>query len=253
MNSGSEKVKFLLNWNRFPEHLSSCLTKLMTDVSYSDVIIATADKHMIYAHRFVLANSSKYFQRLLKQINRQKNAQLVVALPEIKYEIFKILMNYMYKGETQVPHELLPAVIKAGQLLEINGLVDLTEGESNSKDASLIKFNSNEGHSRSTIIHSPKGIPDGKRNEVLRTKKHFIQKQAAVQAKKRPAEIDIDSTSESITEESRKKPVVINKSQLEKKEISLPIKRRVIKDPSFNRVVIEKEKEKERPSSSTEK
>lgn len=152
----NEKVKFLLNWNHFTDHLSSCMTKLMTDISYSDIIIATSDKHMIYSHRFVLANSSKYFQRLLRNINRQREIQLVVALPEIKYEIFKILMNYMYKGETQVPHELLPSVIKAGQFLEINGLVNLSENESGGNNANISKCNSStaEQQSRCSIIHS---------------------------------------------------------------------------------------------------
>ncbi|KAK6620247.1 hypothetical protein RUM44_006648 [Polyplax serrata] len=140
------------------------MTKLMTDISYSDIIIATADKHMIYSHRFVLANSSKYFQRLLKNMKRQREIQLVVALPEIKYDIFKILMNYMYKGETQVPHELLPSVIKAGQFLEINGLVNLSESESgggggsgSGSNASIMKFSSSSGDqhpTRSSIIHT---------------------------------------------------------------------------------------------------
>lgn len=153
----NEKVKFLLNWNHFTDHLSSCMTKLMTDISYSDIIIATADKHMIYSHRFVLANSSKYFQRLLRHVKKQREIQLVVALPEIKYEIFKILMNYMYKGETQVPHELLPSVIKAGQFLEINGLVNLNETEGSGNNASLMKYNigsSTESQPRCSIIHS---------------------------------------------------------------------------------------------------
>ena len=142
----SEKVKFLLNWNHFTDHLSSCMTKLMTDISYSDIIIATADKHMIYSHQFVLANSSKYFQKLLRNMKRRREIQLVVALPEIKYDIFKILMNYMYKGETQVPHELLPSVIKAGQFLEIIGLVNLSESLGNGSSTKE-NFSSNETRS----------------------------------------------------------------------------------------------------------
>lgn len=246
MNSSNEKVKFLLNWNRFSDHLSTCMTRLMTDGSYSDVIIATSDKHMIYAHRFILANSSKYFQRLLKQMNKQKGVQLVVALPEIKYEIFKILMNYMYKGETQVPHELLPSVIKAGQILEINGLIDLKEGENSTNGASLVKFNMPDR------LNQPKQI-ERKASEQIsilheklqqRKAKPFLPRYLLQPKKKRCQNLDIDSTSETvIVEENLKKAKSKEVVHTEKKEVvQITAKRKASKDH-----------EKEIPSSSTEK
>lgn len=258
MNNANEKVKFLLNWNHFSEHISSCMAKLMTDSSYSDIIIATGDKRMIYAHRFVLANSSKYFQRLLKQMNKQRGVQLVVALPEVKYEIFKILMNYMYRGESQVPHELLPLVIKAGRILEINGLIDLHDVDGSAKGASIWKCHKEDSQSGRSIARAPKmRMHESKKSDQppgVQEKPPSREMGVVLDTKKKTKcqNIDIDSTSESSSQHKngmvRRFRTILPKNDgtthsRKKESVQLPLKRKSSG----------KDSEKEAPSSSTEK
>ncbi|KAH7693878.1 ankyrin repeat and BTB/POZ domain-containing protein 2-like protein, partial [Aphelenchoides avenae] len=55
----------------------------------SDIRFKVGEK-VVYAHRIVLANASEEFRRLLDKPNGQ------VSIEDVSYEVFKLLMEYMY-------------------------------------------------------------------------------------------------------------------------------------------------------------
>ena len=88
---------------------------------YSDATILCYGK-LYPVHSFVLSTCSEYFEEIFKQCRRLNNRHPFIVVTDIHPEQMEALLNYMYKGEVNVPQEMLPELIKAAEAVKMKGL-----------------------------------------------------------------------------------------------------------------------------------
>ncbi|XP_022913947.1 zinc finger and BTB domain-containing protein 18.3 [Onthophagus taurus] len=115
---------YQLKWHSFGTHLYTCIANHYNSDSFADVILLTIDGHQILSHRLVLSTCSQYFHQVLKLHYKISTTLplMIVLPPEISYKTMKILIQYMYTGETTVSKNVLENVLRGGDLLKIQGL-----------------------------------------------------------------------------------------------------------------------------------
>ena len=67
MNAMASTEKFCLRWNDFESNISSAFRDVKEDKSFSDVTLACSDQQ-VEAHKVILAASSNFFKKVLKNI-----------------------------------------------------------------------------------------------------------------------------------------------------------------------------------------
>ncbi|XP_013177718.1 PREDICTED: zinc finger and SCAN domain-containing protein 32 isoform X2 [Papilio xuthus] len=116
---------YQLKWHSHSSHLNGSVASLLRSERFTDVVLCTMDGSQIPAHKFILSSCSVYLSTLLESqraVNRMGGLLYVVLPSEISTKALKILVEYMYKGETTVSNEVLDTVLKAGEVLKIRGL-----------------------------------------------------------------------------------------------------------------------------------
>lgn len=115
---------YQLKWHSFTSHLHSCVAASLSSENFADVSLFTLDGHRILAHRFILSACSQYLHQILKTHHKFNTTLpiLIVLPPEINYKTLKILIQYMYSGETTVAKDVLESVLRGGDILKIRGL-----------------------------------------------------------------------------------------------------------------------------------
>ena len=129
-------------WDEFESHAADTIKQLWDDNESTDVTLATMDEQQINVHRIVLSSSSSFFKLILSK-NPQKN--LVIYLKDIGYKELKLVLEFMYFGESKVRHADLGTFIATGNTLKVRGLIDSeversrTDVKSGVLDEELIK------------------------------------------------------------------------------------------------------------------
>ncbi|XP_058794369.1 zinc finger and BTB domain-containing protein 14 isoform X2 [Phymastichus coffea] len=157
---------FQLKWHSYGAHLHSSVATLLHSESFADVLLATSCGRHVAAHRFVLAACSSYLSHIFQtcHFGANTNAPIIVVLPtEIGYRTLKILIQYMYSGETTVTNDQLEGVLKAGDILRVRGL-----------------WRSNSGSKKENIQSNNQKIVRDKREQIP-VAGHQIQKIKLVQ------------------------------------------------------------------------
>ncbi|XP_022125767.2 zinc finger and BTB domain-containing protein 17 isoform X6 [Pieris rapae] len=116
---------YQLKWHSHSSHLNGSVASLLRSERFTDVVLCTMDGSQIPAHKFILSSCSVYFSNLFegqRSVTRMGGILYVVLPSEISTKALKILVEYMYKGETTVSNEVLDIVLKAGEVLKIRGL-----------------------------------------------------------------------------------------------------------------------------------
>ncbi|CAH0727967.1 unnamed protein product, partial [Brenthis ino] len=116
---------YQLKWHSHSSHLNGSVAALLRSERFTDVVLCTMDGSQIPAHKFILSSCSVYLSSLFegqRSVTRMGGMLYVVLPSEISTKALKILVEYMYKGETTVSNEVLDTVLKAGEVLKIRGL-----------------------------------------------------------------------------------------------------------------------------------
>ncbi|XP_041976347.1 zinc finger and BTB domain-containing protein 14 isoform X2 [Aricia agestis] len=116
---------YQLKWHSHSSHLNGSVAALLRSDRFTDVVLCTMDGSQIPAHKFILSSCSIYLSSLFegqRSVMRMGGMLYVVLPSEISTKALKILIEYMYKGETTVSNEVLDIVLKAGEVLKIRGL-----------------------------------------------------------------------------------------------------------------------------------
>ncbi|XP_059048328.1 zinc finger and BTB domain-containing protein 17 isoform X3 [Achroia grisella] len=116
---------YQLKWHSHSSHLNGSVAALLRSERFTDVVLCTMDGSQIPAHKFILSSCSVYLSNLFegqRSVTRMGGMLYVVLPSEISTKALKILVEYMYKGETTVSNEVLDTVLKAGEVLKIRGL-----------------------------------------------------------------------------------------------------------------------------------
>ena len=81
----------------------------------SDVTLASDDGFTMKAHKIILASRSTYFYQLFKN---QPCKHPIVILRDVNQANLKAILEFMYKGEINLPKQDLPELLKIAELLK---------------------------------------------------------------------------------------------------------------------------------------
>lgn len=111
---------FYLKCNNFNKILSSQYEVLRDEKTLTDITFV-CDGRRVEAHKLVLYACSPFFKQLIEEDLGQKH--LVFFFSDVKYEIMKAIIDYMYLGEVHIQNDYLKDFIRVAEKLKIRGLV----------------------------------------------------------------------------------------------------------------------------------
>ncbi|KAK7873553.1 hypothetical protein R5R35_008796 [Gryllus longicercus] len=113
--------QYCLRWNNHRTNLLTVFDDLLRSEAFTDVTLACEGGQSVKCHKMVLAACSSYFQALFTELPCQHP---VVVLKDVKYGEMKAILEYMYRGEVNVAHDHLAALLKVADALKVKGLVE---------------------------------------------------------------------------------------------------------------------------------
>ena len=114
----SSSDKLCLHWNDFAANIINTLYDLKEDKDFTDLTLVCADKQ-VEVHKVVLASSSNFFRRILKDI---KHSHPLIYLSGIKFKDLEAVLSFMYLGQVNLAHEDLDSFLALAEELEVKGL-----------------------------------------------------------------------------------------------------------------------------------
>ena len=122
--------KLCLQWNDFQDNVKSAFGSLRDSADFADVTVACEDGHQIEAHKVVLVASSPFFQTVLA---RNKHCHLLIYMRGIKSDDLLAIVDFLYRGETNVYQENLDSFLTIAEELQLKGLNGSTKGEESAR------------------------------------------------------------------------------------------------------------------------
>lgn len=116
---------FYLKWNNFQKNVSTQFEKLREDDDLVDITFACEGRKLT-AHKLVLFACSPFFKELLK---KNPSPHPVFFMNDVKYDVLKAILEYMYLGEVHITNENLKDFIKTAEGLQIRGLSKENNGD----------------------------------------------------------------------------------------------------------------------------
>ncbi len=110
---------FDLKWRNHLVDVFAFVRKLRSKSSYSDVVLHCEGVNF-YAHKVILAASSTFFERVLASLPPTQAGVLVMT--ETTSELLKLLLDFVYDGETFVPSDCFELFMRTAERLGIRGL-----------------------------------------------------------------------------------------------------------------------------------
>ncbi len=105
---------FYLKWNNFQRNVR----RMRDEAELVDITFACEGKK-IGAHKLVLFACSPFFKDLLKE---NSSSHPIFYMNDVKFEILKAILEYMYLGEVHITNDNLKDFIKTAESLQIRGL-----------------------------------------------------------------------------------------------------------------------------------
>jgi len=112
------KENLNIRWDDFTANLISALHNLRGDENFADLTLVCADQQ-VEVHKVVLASSSKFFWRVLKNI---KHSHPLIYLKGIKFKDLEAVLSFMYLGQVNLAQEDLDSFLALAEELEMKGL-----------------------------------------------------------------------------------------------------------------------------------
>lgn len=125
--------QYCLKWNSFHSNMSDVFQNMLIHENLVDVTLA-CEGASIKAHKMVLAACSPYFQNLFLS-NPCKHP--IVILKDVKFADLKSIIDFIYRGEVNVPQDQLNALLKTAETLKIKGLAEV--GDKQSKGQQIMR------------------------------------------------------------------------------------------------------------------
>ncbi|KAK3892035.1 hypothetical protein Pcinc_004004 [Petrolisthes cinctipes] len=134
-------------WQNWGEHVGRQLPHFLTAATLTDVTI-TVGHRSLRAHRIILAFFSPFFKRMLEEVCEER--PMVVVFPGVNYDALQVIVAYMYRGQVNVPSELLSHVIELAKMLQVKGLIELPS----QLDSVIASANNNECNTNSHLTRT---------------------------------------------------------------------------------------------------
>ncbi|XP_063244972.1 protein bric-a-brac 1-like isoform X23 [Bacillus rossius redtenbacheri] len=123
--SDEKGEQFSLQWNNFHTNLSSGFHAFLQGQNLVDVTLAAGGK-FIQAHKLVLSVCSSYFKDLF-EVNPCKHP--IVIMKDVGHKELEAILEFMYRGETNVCQDDLTEFLKTAEMLQVKGLADSESSE----------------------------------------------------------------------------------------------------------------------------
>jgi len=115
--------KCMLKWTQFKDNAISTFMEQRFEDLYTDVTLVAKDNTIMKAHRVILTASCEYFAKLLRAV---PNATSVFCLDGVSHSELEYLLEFIYKGEIQIPNEIVPRFIELSKRFSIKGIKDIS-------------------------------------------------------------------------------------------------------------------------------
>ena len=113
----------MLKWTQFKDNAISTFMEQRFEDLYTDVTLVAEDNTIMKAHRVILTASCEYFAKLLRVV---PNATSVFCLDGVSHSELEYLLEFIYKGEIQIPNEIVPRFIELSKRFSIKGIKDIS-------------------------------------------------------------------------------------------------------------------------------
>ena len=118
--------KLCLKWDDFQENIIVAFGSFRKGNEFADVTVACEDGEQIEAHKVILAASSPFFEKILKE---NRHSHPLIFLRGVKMEDLQAAMDFMYFGETNVAKNNLDFFLAIAKELMIKGLITRVKRE----------------------------------------------------------------------------------------------------------------------------
>ena len=148
---------FHLAWNSAEREATvlGSLAALQKSGECSDVSLISSDDGMLRAHRVVLAACSPFFREVF---SKNSVANLSLYMSGLKQVDLEAILDFMYRGQTEVPMADLEAFIWAAKELRVLGLTNMDVGPGAELGAGRPgKMSSNQGEKGNTRYYCSRG------------------------------------------------------------------------------------------------
>ena len=109
-----------LQWTDFKENVSCTFKNLRESKNFSDVTLVSEDGQKVEAHKVILAASSPFFQKILRQ---NKHPHPLIYMRGIKSDDLLAIVDFLYSGEANVYQENLDSFLAIAEELQLRGLM----------------------------------------------------------------------------------------------------------------------------------
>ena len=142
-----------LQWNDFKENTISAFGNLREDGEFADVTLACKDGEQVEAHKVILAASSPFFQKLLRQ---NKHPHPLIFMRGIKSDELLAIVDFLYSGEANVYQENLDSFLAIAEELQLRGLMGRSDTDQRENLDTDLKPPPKEAESVSKITRTAK-------------------------------------------------------------------------------------------------
>ena len=105
-----------IQWEHHARNIQSCLENAFTDASYTDVTLVTDDFQSFASHRLILSSLSETFHEILKM---SSHSHPMIYLKGFKSSDVLNILNFIYKGQVQIPTKDLNDFVGKAQELKL--------------------------------------------------------------------------------------------------------------------------------------
>ena len=114
----------LIGWTDFQKNVTETFQNVRLSTDFSDVtLVLDGDNGLVEAHRVVLAAGSTFFHRVLSEIPRSHPHPLIY-LAGVSHPHSDNILDFLYNGQTKLPHIELPGFLETAKSLGIKGLAE---------------------------------------------------------------------------------------------------------------------------------
>ena len=132
----SSPHEFQLRWSEFQTNVASSFQSLRQQPDFSDVTLVSGDGGQRFeAHKVILATGSDFFKMALSDMS---NPHPLIYLRGVKAKQLEALLDYIYKGEVNVPEADLDDFLLLATELQIKGMIK-SEGEGDDQPKTKIE------------------------------------------------------------------------------------------------------------------
>ena len=124
--------KYNLIWNSFQATVAASLEAFRKERDFFDVTLVSEDQTAIEAHKVILSACSPLLKNILRMNNHQHP---LIYLNGIESSYLKMVVDYIYMGEVQVPCDKINDFLNVAGMLQVAGLTnDILDPQESVKD-----------------------------------------------------------------------------------------------------------------------